>query len=240
MMTMMNRRLRKLQEANNTVRLSIVRGDNFYDETPTKFDEGCADLAANGDRWSNHSDVFDVDVDENEYETEREYIKAYNTKVAENIYDQFNTHKIAPVVISGQAGAYTFKVLKQKVEDLDFEVFAVLIGNANAEPDQMSATMWQYYLNGTNMYNCTIYDIDEDTLLKLYKKHKDLDTAIEYQDLEPIDYDIIEFTDLDYAVNSYNNADYVFVSNSAIDVTFERTNYSNKLYKKVNGKLQEV
>ena len=237
---MMNRRLRKLHEANNTVRLSIVRGDNFYDETPTEFAEGCADLAANGDRWSNHSDVFDVDIDENEYETEREYIKAYNTKVAENIYDQFNTHKIAPVVISGHAGAYTFKVLKQKVEDLDFEVFAVLIGNANAEPDQISATMWQYYLNGTNMYNCTIYDIDEDTLLKLYKKHKDLDVAIEYQDLETIDYGMIEFSDLDYAVNSYNNADYVFVSNSAIDVTSERTNYSNKLYKKVNGKLQEV
>ena len=36
------------------------------------------------------------------------------------------------------------------------------------------------------------------------------------------------------------DADYVFVSNSAIDVTSDRTNYSNKLYKKVNGKLQEV
>ena len=237
---MMNRRLRKLHEANNTVSLNIVRGDNFYDETPTEFDEGCADLAANGDRWSNHSDVFDVDVDEFDYKTKRDYIKAYNAQVAKNIYEQFNTHKIAPVAITGQAGAYTFKVLDKKVEDLDFEVYAVLIGNENAEPEQGSATMWQYYLNGTNMYNCTIYDIDEDTLLKLYKKHKDLDTAIEYQDLETIDYGMIEFSDLDYAVNSYNNADYVFVSNSAIETTSELTDYDSKLYKVVNGKLKEV
>lgn len=231
---------KKLHETDNTVRLNVVRGDNFYDEKPSEFDMGCADLAANGDRWSNHSEVFDVDIDENDYDTEREYIKAYNAKVTENIYEQFNTHKICAITITGQDGAYTFKVLKQKVEDLDFEVYAVLIGNADAEPNQDSATMWQYYLNGTNMYNCTVYDIDEDTLLKMYKKHKDLDTAITYLDLEEIDYGIVEYTDLDYAVNSYADADYVFVSDTALEVTSELSDYDNKLYKNVNGTLQEV